>query len=97
MSSFIRRRPILSAIIGLFVLVTLLSSIVIVPETKQAVIVRFGKPIRILGSEQAATESSIRCACTSVRGARTGSAMRFAPFSGPSFATNWASGRLRPC
>jgi modulator of FtsH protease HflC len=53
MSDFIRRRPILSALIGLFVLVTLLSSIVIVPETKQAVIVRFGKPIRILGSEQA--------------------------------------------
>jgi len=53
MSDFIRRRPILSAIIGLFVLVTLLSSVVIVPETKQAIIVRFGKPIRILGSEQA--------------------------------------------
>ena len=53
MTDFIRRRPILAAILGLFVLVTLLSSIVIVPETKQAIIVRFGKPIRILGSEQA--------------------------------------------
>jgi membrane protease subunit HflC len=53
MRGFIGRRPILSAIIGLFVLATLLSSIVIVPETKQAIIVRFGKPVRILGSDQA--------------------------------------------
>jgi len=53
MSDFIRRRPILAAILGLFVLATLLSSIVIVPETKQAIIVRFGKPARILGNQSA--------------------------------------------
>ena len=53
MISFIRRRPIVSAVLGLFVLLTLLSSIVIVPETKQAIIVRFGKPVRILGSDHA--------------------------------------------
>ncbi|HVL78788.1 MAG TPA: protease modulator HflC [Sphingomicrobium sp.] len=43
-----RRRPILSAFIGLFVLVVLLGSFPIVPETKQAVIVRLGKPERII-------------------------------------------------
>jgi membrane protease subunit HflC len=44
----IRSRPILSSVIGLIVLILLLSSFPIVPETKQAVIVRFGKPERIL-------------------------------------------------
>src|SRR6185369_10394021 len=39
----IRTRPILTAILGLF----LLGSFPIVPETKQAVVVRFGKPVRI--------------------------------------------------
>jgi membrane protease subunit HflC len=48
MTDFIRRRPIVSGIIGLILLVVLLSSFPIVPETKQAVIVRFGKPVRIL-------------------------------------------------
>lgn len=43
----------MTAVIALFVVVTLLSSIVIVPETRQAIVVRFGKPVRILGSEQA--------------------------------------------
>lgn len=53
MTSAIRRHPIMTAVIALFVVVTLLSSIVIVPETRQAIVVRFGKPVRILGSEQA--------------------------------------------
>ncbi|HWC56869.1 MAG TPA: protease modulator HflC [Sphingomicrobium sp.] len=44
----IRNRPILSSVVGLIVLILLLSSFPIVPETKQAVIVRFGKPERIL-------------------------------------------------
>jgi membrane protease subunit HflC len=48
-----RRYPIIAAVIGLFVLATLLSSVVIVPETRQAIVVRFGKPVRILGNEQA--------------------------------------------
>jgi membrane protease subunit HflC len=47
MTDFIRRRPILSSIAALFVLLLLLGSFPIVPETKQAVIVRFGKPVRI--------------------------------------------------
>jgi modulator of FtsH protease HflC len=48
MTDFIRSRPILSAILVLVVLVVLLGSFPIVPETKQAVVVRFGKPVRIL-------------------------------------------------
>jgi membrane protease subunit HflC len=48
MISFVRRRPILSAIFGLIVLALVISSFPIVPETKQAVVVRFGKPVRIL-------------------------------------------------
>jgi membrane protease subunit HflC len=48
MTSFIRRRPLVSGAIILLFLVLLLSSFPIVPETKQAVVVRFGKPERIL-------------------------------------------------
>jgi membrane protease subunit HflC len=48
MTDFVRRRPFLSAIFGFIVLLLLLGSFPIVPETKQAVIVRFGKPERIL-------------------------------------------------
>jgi len=48
MIGFIRRRPLVSGGIVLLVLVLLLSSFPIVPETKQAVVVRFGKPERIL-------------------------------------------------
>jgi membrane protease subunit HflC len=48
MTDFLRRRPLVSTIVGLLVLVLLLSSFPIVPETKQAVVVRFGKPERIL-------------------------------------------------
>ena len=47
MIDLIRTRPILTAILGLFLLVVLLGSFPIVPETKQAVVVRFGKPVRI--------------------------------------------------
>jgi len=50
---FVRERPILSALTGLLLLVILLSSFPIVPETKQAVIVRFGKPVRILNEYKA--------------------------------------------
>ena len=48
MTDFIRNRPLLSAVLGFLVLIVLLGSFPIVPETKQAVVVRFGKPIRIL-------------------------------------------------
>ena len=48
MTDFIRRRPVVAGIAALLVLLLLLGSFPIVPETKQAVIVRFGKPVRIL-------------------------------------------------
>jgi membrane protease subunit HflC len=51
-TDFIRNRPWLAAIVGLLVLVVLLGSFPIIPETKQAVIVRFGKPVRILNQYQ---------------------------------------------
>jgi modulator of FtsH protease HflC len=53
MTAFLRRRPLVSAALGLIVLILLLSSFPMVPETKQAVIVRFGKPERILNRFQA--------------------------------------------
>ncbi|MEA3067216.1 MAG: modulator of FtsH protease HflC [Sphingomonadales bacterium] len=52
MTNFIRRRPLLSAIVGFLLLVVLLGSFPIVPETMQAVVVRFGKPVRILNRYQ---------------------------------------------
>jgi membrane protease subunit HflC len=52
MTDLIRRRPLLSAIVAAILLVVLLGSFPIVPETKQAVIVRFGKPVRILNRYQ---------------------------------------------
>ena len=48
MTDFIRRRPLLSAVIAFVLLFVLIGSFPIVPETKQAVVVRFGKPVRIL-------------------------------------------------
>ena len=49
----IRRHPVAAALFGFFLLVTLYSSVIVVNETTQAVIARFGKPNRILGSQQA--------------------------------------------
>jgi membrane protease subunit HflC len=48
MTDFIRRRPLLSGVIAFVLLFVLIGSFPIVPETKQAVVVRFGKPVRIL-------------------------------------------------
>ncbi len=48
MTDFIRRRPLISAIVAFILLCVVLGSVPIVPETKQAVVVRFGKPVRIL-------------------------------------------------
>jgi len=45
---FVRRHPIASGLSVLVILLVILASFPIVPETKQAVIVRFGKPVRIL-------------------------------------------------
>jgi membrane protease subunit HflC len=48
MIALVRRHPIVAAILGLVLLMILASAFPIVPETKQAVVVRFGKPARIL-------------------------------------------------
>ena len=44
----IRRHPLLAAVVAFVLLLILVGSFPIVPETKQAVVVRFGKPVRIL-------------------------------------------------
>jgi len=46
--TLIRRHPIVSAAIAFLVLVLLLSSVSIVPETRQGVVAQFGKPVRII-------------------------------------------------
>jgi len=48
MTDLIRRHPIAWAVIAVFLLMTLFSSVSIVPETKQGIITRFGKPVRII-------------------------------------------------
>jgi membrane protease subunit HflC len=49
----LRRRPWAAGILALLLLFTVLGSFPIVPETQQAVVVRFGKPDRILGRQTA--------------------------------------------
>ena len=53
MTDFIRNRPLVAAIVGLLVLFFVLGSFPINPETKQAVVVQFGKPVRILNRYEA--------------------------------------------
>ncbi|CAA9495645.1 MAG: HflC protein [uncultured Sphingomonas sp.] len=53
MMAMIRSRPIVAAVLALLALAILISSFPIVPETKQAVVVRFGKPVRILNRYEA--------------------------------------------
>ncbi|WP_028969542.1 protease modulator HflC [Sphingomonas sp. URHD0057] len=53
MTEFIRRHPVVSGLALLIFLFIVLSSFPIVPETKQAVVVRFGKPVRILNRYEA--------------------------------------------
>jgi membrane protease subunit HflC len=48
----IKRRPLISVIVGLLLFGLLASAFPVIPETKQAVIVRFGKPERILNQYQ---------------------------------------------
>jgi len=52
MIEMIQRRPLVSLFAAFFLLVVFLASFPIVPETKQAVVVRFGKPVRILNRFQ---------------------------------------------
>ena len=53
MTGFLRNHPMLSAFVAVVLLVILLGSFPIVPETQQAVVVRFGKPVRILNKYEA--------------------------------------------
>ena len=42
------RRPLVSAALAFLALIILLNTIIVVPETRQAIITRFGKPIYML-------------------------------------------------
>ena len=46
------RNPIALGVLALVLLILLFSTVSIVPETKQAVIVRFGQPVRVINSYQ---------------------------------------------
>jgi membrane protease subunit HflC len=48
MSAFIRRHPLMSGLIAFALLLAILSAVSIVPETRQGIVVRFGKPVRIV-------------------------------------------------
>jgi membrane protease subunit HflC len=50
------RNPIVLAILGIVLLVLIGSTVVIVPETKQAVVTRFGEPQRVINRYQAGQE-----------------------------------------
>jgi membrane protease subunit HflC len=52
MSAFLRNHPALSAVIAALVLVLVFASFPIVPETKEVVVVRFGKPVSVLNQYQ---------------------------------------------
>lgn len=52
MTDIIRQRPILAGLLALLVLMLLMGSFPVVRETQQAVVVRFGKPDRILNRYQ---------------------------------------------
>lgn len=66
MSDAIRRHPIAAGLLGLFLLLTIFSSVIVLNETNQAVISRFGEPVRILGAKQAGINWRIPFAETTV-------------------------------
>ena len=53
MIGFIRRRPMMAGVLAFLLLFLVIGSFPIVPETKQAVVVRFGEPVRILNRYEA--------------------------------------------
>ena len=53
MTDFIRRHPMMSATIAVFILFLVMSTFAIVPETRQGIVVRFGKPVRIINRYEA--------------------------------------------
>jgi membrane protease subunit HflC len=48
MTDFIRRHPLMSGIVAVLALLVVMSSFAIVPETRQGIVVQFGKPVRII-------------------------------------------------
>jgi membrane protease subunit HflC len=48
MTALFRRHPLLAGFIAVALLFTLLSSVTFVPETRQGIVTRFGKPVRIV-------------------------------------------------
>ena len=64
MTAFVRRHPLMSAAIAFALLLVILSSVSIVPETRQGIVVRFGKPVRIVnryrpGEQFGATQAGL--------------------------------------
>jgi membrane protease subunit HflC len=48
MTAFVRRHPLMSGLLLFALLLVVMSSVAIVPETRQGIVVRFGKPVRIV-------------------------------------------------
>ena len=70
MTAFVRRHPLIVGVAVLVLLFLVAASFPVVPETKQAVVVRFGKPVRILnryeageklGESGAGQQTTLRC------------------------------------
>ena len=64
MTDFLRRHPLMSAIAVFVLLLTIFNSVAIVPETRQGIVVRFGKPVRIVnrfkpGEQFGATQAGL--------------------------------------
>ena len=56
MTDIIRRHPVFSTILVFLLLVLLMSSVSIVPETRQGVVAQFGKPVRIINRYKGGAE-----------------------------------------
>ena len=48
MTDLIRRHPMMAGLLALFLLFVATSAFAVVPETRQGIVVRFGKPVRII-------------------------------------------------
>jgi len=64
MIAWVRGHPLLSGILVFALLLTIMNSIAIVPETRQGIVVRFGKPVRIVnrykpGEQFGATQAGL--------------------------------------
>jgi len=53
MTGFVRRHPLMAGFLALFLLFLVTSTVAIVPETRQGIVVRFGKPHRIINRYEA--------------------------------------------